>query len=423
MIDGIMPPRRDQNYPKKIQPLNNGPSFIPPENIAELDNSLGPEPEGMLPRVHHSFEPPQTAKKKSRFPLWNNLGKKQRVLIVSFGCLLLIGGVFGGYMIMKPAPAAEPAIATEEKVEEATPAAPEPTTAPSRLTGVEVAKELNATPVTGVMIENSPDARPQSGLKDAGIVFEAIAEGGITRFLALFQDTQPDYVGPVRSVRPYYLDWLQGFDAAIAHVGGSAEALQTIKNQGIKDLDQFSNPAPYQRVNGRYAPHNMYTSLPKLVETGKAKGYTNSDFLSIVRKQESQPNPTPTAKSIDIVISGFLYNVHYDYDTVTNSYLRSEGGKPHIDERSKAQLSPKVVVAIVVPYSIHSNGVNSQYQTIGSGKAYIFQDGNVVEGIWEKTNAKTQIKFGDNLGSSLALSPGQTWITAVGAASNVSYKP
>lgn len=423
MIDGIMPPRREQNGPKKIQPLDTGPAFVPPDFIAETDNTASPDPEGMLPRVQHTFEPPQSTKKKSRFRLWNNLGKKQKIIIIVVGSLLLIGSLLGAYLMLRPGPTQETAIVADEPAQEATPVAPEPTTAPSRLTGVEVAKELNATPVTGVMIENSPDARPQSGLKDAGIVFEAIAEGGITRFLALFQDTQPDYVGPVRSVRPYYLDWLQGFDAAIAHVGGSAEALQTIKSQGIKDLDQFSNPAPYQRVSGRYAPHNMYTSLPKLVETGKAKGYTNSDFLSIVRKQPVTPSPTPAAKSIDIVISGYLYNVHYDYDASTNSYLRSEGGKPHIDERSKTQLSPKVVVAIVVPYSIHSNGVNSQYQTIGSGKAFIFQDGNVTEGVWEKTNAKTQIKFGDNLGSSLALSPGQTWITAVGAASNVSYKP
>lgn len=391
-----------------------------PDAIAATDAT---EPNGTLPPVQRSFEPPAVyTKKRSRFPLWDNLGKKQKILIISFISLAIIGGGVGIFLMTRPQPSTQPAVANEVPAD-ATPAAPEPTTAPSRLTGLEIPKELNANPVTAVMIENSPDARPQSGLNEAGIVFEAIAEGGITRFMALYQDTQPDYVGPVRSVRPYYLDWLQGFDAAIAHVGGSAEALQTIKQKGIKDLDQFSNPGPYQRVSGRYAPHNMYTSLPKLVETGKAKGYNSSDFLSIVRQQQPAVNPTPTAKSIDIVISGYLYNVHYDYDQASNTYKRSEGGKPHVDERSKAQLSPKVVVAIVVPYSIHSNGVNSQYQTIGTGKAYFFQDGTVTEGIWEKTDAKSQIKFGNSSGGSFALSPGQTWITAVGSASNVSYSP
>lgn len=420
MIDGIMPPRREQKDPTNKPPEE---SFFSPPDFIAANSQDAPEQPGILPKVHHNFEPEAPKKKKSKIPFWDNLGKKQKLLVIGSICLIFISSVGAAALLLRRDPPQTPSVAIEEPAPEPAPPEPEPTTAQSRLTGLEVAKELVSLPVTGVMIENSPDARPQSGLKDAGIVFEAIAEGGITRFLALYQDGQPDYVGPVRSVRPYYLDWLQGFDASIAHVGGSAEALQMIRNLGIKDLDQFSNTGPYQRVSGRYAPHNMYTSLPKLVETGKSKGFTNSDFLSLVRKPQPELNPTPTARTIDLAISSYLYNVHYDYDPATNTYLRNEGGKPHIDERSGSQLNPKVIIAIVVPYSIHSNGVNSQYQTIGSGKAYIFQDGTAIEGIWEKTGAKTQIKFGDNLGGSVALSPGQTWITAVKAANNVSYGP
>ncbi|HEY0891895.1 MAG TPA: DUF3048 domain-containing protein, partial [Cellvibrio sp.] len=282
--------------------------------------------------------------------------------------------------------------------------------------------ELNNRPVIGVMIENSPEARPQSGLNQAGVVFEAIAEGGITRFLTLWQDTEADYVGPVRSVRMYYLQWAQGFDAPIAHAGGAADALAYIKSAGMKDLDQFANAGPYSRVKSRFAPHNLYTDITKLRELSVKKGWQNSTYTGFARKSTEAPATTPTATSVDMVISGVNYNVHYDYDQASNSYKRVMAGKPHIDERSKAQLSPKVVVALVVPYNVASNGIHSNYKTIGSGKAYVFQDGGVTEGVWEKTSPTSQITFGDANGAPLALTPGQTWITAVGAASNVSFK-
>jgi hypothetical protein len=104
------------------------------------------------------------------------------------------------------------------------------------------------------MIENSPDARPQSGLQDAGVVVEAIAEGGITRFLTLFQESQPQYIGPVRSLRPYYIDFAAPFQAGIAHVGGSPEALSRVRNGSYRDLDQFFNSAYFSRISARPAP-------------------------------------------------------------------------------------------------------------------------------------------------------------------------
>ncbi|MEO8862964.1 MAG: DUF3048 domain-containing protein, partial [Candidatus Saccharimonadales bacterium] len=277
-------------------------------------------------------------------------------------------------------------------------------------------------PVTAVMIENSPDARPQSGLKDAGVVFEAVAEGGITRFLTLFQEAQPDYIGPVRSVRPYYLSWLEAFDAPVAHAGGSPVALAKLRADGVMDLDQFANGGSYHRVSNRYAPHNLYTSMAELLALSKSKGKTSSTFTGFARKAE-KPLATPTASAIDFSISGPLYNPHYDYDAATNSYRRSLAGKPHVDERSGVQITPKVVIAIVVGQSIDPDRVHTAYATLGSGKAYIFQDGGVTEGTWSKASDKEQIVFGNANGSPLALNPGNTWISVVGSASYVSYKP
>ena len=343
-----------------------------------------------------------------------NLNRKQLTILGICVGLLVAGAIiwFFGFHKKPATPVAKQVTKKQEP--------PKPTTVAARLSGVQVAPELDKLPVTGIMIENSPDARPQSGLKDAGVVFEAIAEGGITRFLALFQTEQPDYIGPVRSVRPYYLDFLAPFDAGIAHAGGSGEALAQVRSGAFKDMDQFFNPGAYQRVSTRYAPHNLYTSRAKLLELQNSKGWGTSNFTGFARKGE-KASTAPNAKSINFAISGFLYNPHYDYDAATNSYKRSEGGKPHTDERSGAQLSPKVVIAVVMPHSYA--GIYSVYQDAGSGKAYIFQDGTVTEGTWEKPNRNTQIRFGDANGAPVGLNAGQTWITLVSAPGDVNYSP
>jgi len=286
----------------------------------------------------------------------------------------------------------------------------------SPLTGMLVAPNLAKRTVTGIMIENSQDARPQSGIQDAGVIFEAIAEGGITRFLTLYQETGPTYIGPVRSLRPYYIDWAGSFDAPIAHVGGSPDALAQIRNGG-KDLDQFFNSGSYWREPSRSAPHNVYTSFDKLDALNKSKGYTSSKFDIWPRKAD-QKLATPAVKSIELSISSAAFDVHYDYDAATNSYLRSEGGAPHIvtvsaDENAKTQLHPKVVIALVMSYSIVDSSGHSGYGTNGSGPMYVFQDGGITQGTWAKANTSSQFVFTDAKGQALKLNTGQTWITVI----------
>lgn len=389
----------------KPRPENKPVSNLKPETTLSVDKD-------------ESLLPAQATKKQRRFHIWPRRWstKKKRIctaLLVVF--LLALAG--GGYYWYRATHMTKPAdvVAKEE-----TP--PAPTTEASRLTGVQISPELNKRAVTGVMIENSPDARPQAGLKDAGVVFEAVAEGGITRFLALFQESQPDHIGPVRSARPYYLDWLLPFDAAYAHVGGSPDALAQIKSLGVKDLDQFSNAGAYQRVSNRYAPHNVYTSSAKLDALEQQKGFTTSNFTGFVRKAES-PVEVPAAIAIDLAISSYLYNVHYDYDKVSNSYKRSEGGKPHVDERSGEQIAPKTVVALVMPSGIAADGTHTDYKTVGSGPMFVFQDGGVTQGTWTKADRKAQFTFTDAAGKPLALNPGQTWVTMVGNAGAVTYRP
>jgi hypothetical protein len=291
----------------------------------------------------------------------------------------------------------------------------------SPLTGIVLPNAALATrPVTGLMIENSYDARPQSGLNDAGVVFEAIAEGGITRFLALFQESQPQYIGPVRSIRPYYIDFAMPFDAAVGHVGGSPDALNDIKTLGMKDLDQFVNGDTYWRITERFAPHNVYTSFDKLDALNKIKGYSSSKFTAFVRKADVPQ--TATANQIDFSISSPLYSPRFQYDATTNSYKRFQDGTAHIDLKSNAQITPKVVIALVMNMSLMADGSHTIYQDLGSNKMYVFQDGIVSEGVWQKTDRKSQFVFTDKNGLPMKLNAGQTWISIVDSTGDVSFR-
>lgn len=367
---------------------------------------------------HHKPSKPGKGKfNPKRLVSWfKHLSKKQKILVIVLAILVLLGAVGLGYFIFRDT--SQPAVVEQSVVEEKA-----PTTVPSELTGLPVKPEVNSKQVTAVMVENSPDARPQSGLTDAGVVFEAIAEAGITRFMALYQDTESDYIGPVRSARPYYLDFLMPFDAAYGHVGGSPEALRLIRQRGVKDLDQFGAPGSYERVSSRYAPHNVYTSTGKLNALEKERGYNKSNFTGFARKTDESPASTPKVKKIDLNISSVLYNVHYDYHKKSNSYRRVMGGKAHTDEKSGKQISPKVVVAVVMNKGLASDGYHTTYGTTGKGRVFVFQDGKVIKGTWQKKSAKKQFVFKDNAGQEIQLTPGKTWVTIVSDANQVSYKP
>ncbi len=346
-------------------------------------------------------------------------GKKQWIIAVVVAILVLGGAGASAYwfVIRKPVKPTPVAVKVVKKV-----VVPKPTTEASKLSGLQVPIGTSLGPVTAVQIENSPDARPQSGLKDASVIFEAIAEGGITRFNAIFQDTAPDYIGPIRSLRPYYIDWFWPFDASIAHVGGAPQALADVKSLGIKDLDQFYNGGSYDRITSRYAPHNVYTSVARLNDLEKAKGYTSAKYTGFLRKKEAKA-VTPTAKGIDLAISSYYYNVHYDYDAVNNAYLRSEGGAAHLDFKTEAQLEPKVVVAIVMSRGTATDGEHTDYVTTGSGHMYVFQDGTVQEGNWSKAGRQDQWTFTADDGKPIAFNPGQTWFSMVDNTGAVTYAP
>jgi hypothetical protein len=381
---------------------------------ASMDNNLNDNP------YNETLKAPSKRPRRS-FKQWLKTRTKKQWVAIILVLVLVLGGIGAGvyFLFLKND---KPVVSTVVKKKKATVVAP--TTVASNLSGLQVDPTVNQRPVTAVMIENSASARPQSGLDQANVVFEAVAEGGITRFEALFQDTAPSYIGPVRSVRPYYIQWGMAFDAAIAHVGGSGEALQDMKDWKVKDLDQFTNSSYFQRISSRDAPHNVYTSMSQLNDLETKRGYGEAKFTSLLRKKD-EASKTPNATSMDVAISGSLYNSHYDYDAEKNAYKRSQAGAPHMQvdgNGAQTQIEPKVVIALTMSQGIASDGTHTAYGTIGTGHAYIFQDGKVTEGTWKKAGNAENLTFTDLSNKPIKLNPGQTWITAVGSNSDVTYK-
>ena len=295
-----------------------------------------------------------------------------------------------------------------------------------------------------VMIENHVEARPQSGLSSADVIYEAVAEGGITRFMAVYYCNLSDVqVGPVRSARTYYLDWNEEYKASYAHVGGAntpgpADALGQIIKYGVKDLNQFSIGFPvfwrdYQRLGHSVATeHTMYSTTQKLWEVAAKRGFLATDSAGIRwdknfvpwKFKEDQGGSATTKITVNFWESQPGYQVEWDYETTTNSYKR-KNGEPHTDLNNKQQLDAKV---IVVQFERESNAnddypgnVHLLYGTIGSGKALIFQDGKVVEGKWIKASRTARTKYVDGTGREVEFNRGQIWIQTVPEGSKVSY--
>jgi hypothetical protein len=296
-----------------------------------------------------------------------------------------------------------------------------------------------------VMIENHQEARPQSGLSSADIVYEAVAEGGITRFMAIFycnlSDTQ---VGPVRSARTYYLDWLGEYDALYAHVGGAntpgpADALGQIIRYKVKDLNQFSIGFPtfwrdYQRLGHSVATeHTMYSTTQKLWEIGAKRGWTAedekgnkwSDSFTAWKFKDAKSSGGSENIKVPFWESQGNYSVEWVYDSASNSYKRKNAGVDHIDLNNKKQLSPTNVVIQFERESNANDGYENNahllYGTTGSGKALIFQNGTLTEGKWTKASRLARTKYTDSKGSEIEFVRGQIWIQTVPEGSKVTY--
>ena len=333
----------------------------------------------------------------------------------------------------------------------------------SLLTGEKIADETAKTaPVYCIQTPNGTDGgRPQAGLTQAGVIFEAIAEAGITRFAAIYQNPTSAIIGPVRSLRTYYLEWDTPFDCTIVHAGGADDALAAVQSGGYRDMTEDSTHF-YRGTYKERLWNNLFTTPEKLQDFNTSKGYTTSDLKGFSRLTPYESNQmrakehgdksfditapadgntsemTADASEIKLRFGGSAtFNVIYNYDADTNTYLRSYangvkhevyvcpeenlGDKNPEDVCELKQMAPSVVIAMMVQEGRAADGYHEAITTIGSGKAYVFQNGTVISGTWSKTTKYDQIKFLDEDGSEIKLAPGQTFISAVPNYGGVEY--
>lgn len=343
---------------------------------------------------------------------WAN-PKKRKITIISVVVLIIISLAIGFFFIFRPDVGGLLSLDVdkEEAKEELY---------PSLLDGTFVSfEDANRHPL-GVMVENHIEARPQLGLSAASIVYEAIAEGGITRFLAIYGPRGSDKVGPIRSARTYYVDWIRELNGYYGHVGGNYDALQQIKADGILDLDQFTNSSAYWRDRSRKvsSEHTMYASTTKLYGIATEKKYTtDNNFISYKFKEDIDIESRPISQTIAVNFGNANYNISYSYNRDKNTYLREMGGKPHIDAGNNAQIEAKNIIIQNVNRKTIITAINENgwiFDLVGTGDASIFLDGTETKATWKKENKTSRTRYyNKSSGEEIEFNPGTFWIETI----------
>jgi hypothetical protein len=262
-------------------------------------------------------------------------------------------------------------------------------------------------PALWVKVENTPDARPQSGLGVADVVYEQVTEGDITRFVVLFNSQIPDVVGPIRSVRVMDPDVVAPLGGVFAYSGGIQPTVDLINAAPVNAVDETSAGDAMFRDPTKYAPHNLYGHGAQLLGLG-GKTVPIVPLFNYVG-----PGRTFTGDAVVSLIVGFPsgYSVGYDYDAASNTWKRSMEGAPFIDA-SGQQITPTNVIVEFVGCCLDGYE-GARYQTIGSGDAWVFSAGHLVKGTWQRSDRSQPTRFVDIAGQPIPLTPGRTWVEFV----------
>ena len=292
-----------------------------------------------------------------------------------------------------------------------------------------------------VMVENHAESRPAIGLTRADVVYEAVAEGGITRHLAMFLCQDAGDIAPIRSARTYYLDWLSEYDALYAHVGGAntdgpADALGQIKQYGILDMDQFGLGFPtFWRGTDQLAPHNVHSTTKKLWEAADKRNWGPEDdkgvrwdknFVTWKFKDDANLESRGDQKPITVTFWANQpdYTSIWQYDKTLNTYKKFYGQTAQIDPLTNENLFAK---NLVVQFEVETDANDGYpdghllYGTKGSGKALFFIDGKAQEGKWIKENRTSRTKYIDPKGKEVEFDRGLTWIQVVPTGNDIQY--
>lgn len=288
---------------------------------------------------------------------------------------------------------------------------PEPAPQPkfySPYTGEEVSKEAAAQPAFLAIVENSPDSWPQSGLTEADIVFEATVEGGITRHLALYQKENSPKIGPIRSMRTYYIDIAYEYSLPFAHCGGSHDALSRIKTEKPMNMDEMYNGSYFWRDKAiKIQEHSLYSSSEKLLKLASDKGYSKAPASSLkFDKSYWDKVSSSKANNISMKFSG-AYSTNYVFKD--GQYFKSMNGKATLNKDDSKAVAVKNIVIQNVKYRSRAKEVYLDTDLVGQGDGYIISNGSAVKVTWSRADLKSPTIFKDAQGNVVPLNPGKTW--------------
>jgi hypothetical protein len=281
------------------------------------------------------------------------------------------------------------------------------------LTGEETEREKLATGrrALAVKIENSPESRPQAGLAAADIVYEQEAEGGITRFIALYQCQDAKRLGPIRSARPVDPLVLTQFgDPLFVHAGSVQAVVTALEKAGLEDINCNLNPDPCPRDPSRTVPHDVFTSSKSLYAAGGGGDVPQPVFSY---DEELERAGTRRAGTIHLGFSP-VADVVWRYEASEGQYFRFHGETAHTLENGDQVAAKNVVVQVVrrqdTRITDSAGNPVPTYDVIGKGKAYVFRDGRVIVGRWERGSEDDATTFTTRTGDEIALAPGTTWV-------------
>ncbi|MBQ9011393.1 MAG: DUF3048 domain-containing protein, partial [Bacilli bacterium] len=269
-----------------------------------------------------------------------------------------------------------------------------------------------------VMINNNHQAWPHAGLQDAYITYEIIAEGGITRMMAIFKDQDTSKIGSVRSARPYYLDYAMENDAIYVHFGYSDDAKRDIASLEIDNINGLIDSSVFWRDTSlnKATEHTAFTSMEKIKGFAKEKGYdrdTNKDLLLNYSVDEISLEDHEGAMKADNIYIKYSYytDTSYEYDSENKVYLRSMSSTAYTDAiTGKHYTAKNIIITPIKNYSYDSYG-RQKLENIGSGEGYFITDGYAAPITWEKSSRSSQTvyKFKDS-GEEITVNDGNTFI-------------
>lgn len=268
-----------------------------------------------------------------------------------------------------------------------------------------------------VMINNHPKARPQSGLNKADIVYELLAEGDITRFLAVFQSEKPENIGPIRSARDYYVELAKGLKALYIAHGYSAEAKQLLDKGYVDHLNgMVYDGTLFKRASFRQAPHNSYITYENILKGAEQKNYSMDKsppaFTFLSDEESRYLNGDEAVSAMVSYFSNPLFDSHYQYDSQLGRYKRFSGGEPTVDLETK---EPILLDNIFIVEAVHQIVDHSGYRDIdlnSGGKGYLLQKGKVNQVDWKNINGRI-IPFHN--GKEVPFVQGKTWVNVIPA--------